>query len=62
MPTKKRKVGRPALSKGEARGKITPVRLQDHERIVYEKAARKAKLSLSEWIRQSLRTTVENLQ
>jgi predicted HicB family RNase H-like nuclease len=62
MPTKKRKAGRPALPKGEVKGKITPVRLQDQEWIVYEKAARKANLSLSEWIRQSLRTTVENLQ
>jgi len=61
MRTRKRKAGRPALPKGEARGKITPVRLQDQERVVYEKTARKAGLSLSEWIRQSLKTTVENL-
>lgn len=62
MRTKKRKVGRPFLPKHQVRGKITPVRLQHHERIAFKKAARKAKLSLSEWIRQSLKKIVENLQ
>jgi hypothetical protein len=59
MKTKKRSVGRPSLPKGEARAKVTPVRLQDNERAAFEKAAEKAGLSLSEWIRQSLRVAAK---
>jgi predicted HicB family RNase H-like nuclease len=55
---KKRSVGRPSLPKGEARAKVTPVRLQDNERAAFEKAAQKAGMSLSEWIRQTLRSAV----
>ena len=58
MPTKKRKAGRPSLPKGEVR-KVTPIRLQDNERAMFEQAAQKAGLSLSEWIRQTLRLAVE---
>ena len=59
MPTKKPKLGRPPLPKGEVREKITPIRLQENERATFEKAAQKAGLSLSEWIRQSLRVAAE---
>jgi hypothetical protein len=54
MPNKKRSVGRPSLPKGEVK-KVTPIRLQDNERAMFEQAAEKAGLSLSEWMRQSLR-------
>ena len=57
MPTKKRKAGRPSLPKGEVK-KVTPIRLQDNERAMFERAAEKAGLSLSEWIRQTLRGAV----
>lgn len=60
MPEKKaRKVGRPRLPKGEARGKITPIRFQNDERAAFEKAAKREGLTLSEWIRQTLKQAVE---
>jgi predicted HicB family RNase H-like nuclease len=59
MPTKKPKLGRPPLPKGELREKITPIRLQENERAIFERAAQKAGLSLSEWIRQSLRVATK---
>lgn len=58
MPAKKPKLGRPPLPKSEVREKITPIRLQGHERAAFEKAAQKAGVSLSEWIRQTLRDAV----
>ena len=62
MTTKKRSVGRPSLPKGEARAKVTPVRLQDTERAAFEKAAQKAGMSLSEWIRQTLKVAAQENQ
>jgi hypothetical protein len=59
MKTNKRKVGRPALPKGEVKGRVTPIRFQESERTLFEQAAQKAGLSLSEWIRQSLRMAAE---
>jgi predicted HicB family RNase H-like nuclease len=59
MPTKKPKLGRPPLPKGEVREKITPIRLQENERLTFEKAAQRDGLSLSEWIRQTLRTAIK---
>jgi hypothetical protein len=53
MPIGKRKVGRPALSKSKAKALITPIRLQQRERASFERAARQAGLSLSEWLRQA---------
>lgn len=55
MKAKKVRIGRPPLPKGTVREKITPIRLQETERATFEKAAQKAGLSLSEWIRQTLR-------
>jgi len=55
MPTKKPRIGRPPLPRHAVREKITPIRLQETERTAFEKAAQKAGLSLSEWIRQALR-------
>jgi predicted HicB family RNase H-like nuclease len=60
MPAKKPRLGRPPLPKGEVREKITPIRLQETERITFEKAAQKAGLSLSEWIRQTLRVAIKD--
>lgn len=53
MP-KKAKVGRPKLPKGEAKGRIVPVRFTADALKAMEKAAGKANLSLSEWIRSTL--------
>lgn len=63
MPTKKSaRIGRPPLPKHEVREKITPIRLQETERAKFEKAAQKAGLSLSEWIRQTLRAATQEQQ
>jgi uncharacterized protein (DUF1778 family) len=58
MPAKKRSVGRPSLPKHEVK-KVTPIRLKDDERAAFERAAGKAGLTLSEWIRQSLRVAAQ---
>jgi hypothetical protein len=62
MPTKKPKLGRPPLPKHAVREKITPICLQENERAVFEKAAQNAGLSLSEWIRQTLRAATQEQQ
>lgn len=49
-----RKAGRPTLPTGEARNETIPVRVLARERKSYERAAKRAKLSLSEWMRQTL--------
>ena len=58
MP-KKPKVGRPKLPKGEAKGRIVPVRFRPEDLRKIERAARKAKLVLSEWIRSTLNAAVQ---
>ena len=56
MPTqpKPRKVGRPKLPKGEAKGKIVPIRFNADNLRRVERAAKAKNLSLSEWIRSTL--------
>jgi len=58
MNQKPRKVGRPKLPKGEAKGKIVPVRFSAEERKAIEAAAKAMKLSLSEWIRNTLQAAI----
>lgn len=51
QPKKRRKVGRPRLPKGEAKGRIVPVRFTNGE---VQHLTRKAKAdgkSLSQWLR-----------
>lgn len=50
---KPRKVGRPKLAKGEAKGKIVPVRLNADELKRFTAAAKSNK-NLSDWIRSTL--------
>lgn len=60
MPKKEvKKVGRPSLPKDKAKAVITPIRLQPDEKAQYEKAAKKAGLNLSEWIRQTLKEAIK---
>jgi predicted HicB family RNase H-like nuclease len=54
-----RKVGRPKMKKGEARGKMTQFRLQPDERKRFEAAARREGLTLSDWIRETLKRRIE---
>ncbi|MCA1624998.1 MAG: ribbon-helix-helix domain-containing protein [Acidobacteria bacterium] len=59
MKQAKTKVGRPRLPKGQALGKPTPIRFQDDERAAFERAAKKEGLTLSEWIRQTLKEATQ---
>ena len=51
-----KKLGRPKLPKGEAKGKIVPIRLNAEELKLFTKAANASEhKTLSGWIRHSLR-------
>ena len=51
-----KKMGRPKLPKGEAKGKIVPVRLNSEELKLFTRAANASEYkTLSSWIRHSLR-------
>jgi uncharacterized protein (DUF1778 family) len=52
---KPKKRGRPALPKGEVKAKIVPMRLQDADVKLFERAAKATKQTLSEWMRSTLR-------
>jgi predicted HicB family RNase H-like nuclease len=55
---KTRKVGRPKLPKGEAMGKIVPVRFAPDDLRAIEAKAKAAKQSLSEWIRSMIHDAI----
>ena len=60
MP-KAKKMGRPKLPKGHARGVIRPVRFSEAELKLFEKAAKASKhKTLSAWIRHTLREAAGN--
>jgi hypothetical protein len=50
----KRKPGRPKLPKGEAKGKIVPIRFTKAESERLAAAAKKNDQTLSEWIRRAV--------
>lgn len=55
MP-KTKKIGRPKLPKGHAKGEIVPVRLNPEDRKLFESAAKASEhKTLSAWIRHHLR-------
>ena len=59
MTDKAKKRGRPALPKGQAKGKYVPVRLSDADVKAFTKAMKKSEYkTLSGWIRQTLREAV----
>ena len=55
---KARKVGRPKLPKGEAMGRIVPVRFTAEALKAMESAAAAKNLSLSEWIRSTCNAAI----
>jgi hypothetical protein len=59
LPQKKTKVGRPKLPKGEAKGRIVPVRFTADDLKAMEAAAKAGKTTLSEWIRSTIHATLE---
>ena len=54
MTHKKRKPGRPKLPKGEAKGKIVPIRFTKAEAGQLAEAAKRNGLTISEWIRRTV--------
>ena len=56
---KDRKVGRPKLPKGEAKGRIVPVRFNGEALKRIEAAARASRQTVSEWIRSTISAGLE---
>ena len=56
---KTKKLGRPPLPKGQAKGRIVPMRLTSAEAASFVKAAKARKQTLSEWIRSTLHAAIE---
>jgi len=54
-----RKVGRPKLPKGEAKGRIVPVRFTEEALKAIEARAKARKQTISEWIRNALNAAVQ---
>ena len=55
----KPKIGRPKLPKGEAKGRIVPVRFNAEDLKRIELAARTSQKTVSEWIRGTIATAME---
>jgi predicted HicB family RNase H-like nuclease len=59
MPQPKlKKIGRPKLPKGDAKGRIVPVRFNAHDLKRIESAAKKSQKTISEWIRETITTAI----
>lgn len=56
---KTKKVGRPKLPKGHAKGHMLRMRLNDADLKLFTKAAQAAEQNLSEWIRGVLREAAQ---
>ena len=57
--SRKAKIGRPKLPKGQAKGKIVPVRFAADDLKAIEAAARASKQTVSEWIRSTLNAAIQ---
>lgn len=57
---KRRRVGRPRLPKSEAKGRIVPVRFTGADLRAMEAAARASDQTLSEWIRSTVSSAIQN--
>ena len=55
-----KKVGRPKLPKGEAKGRIVPVRFTALDLKAMEAAAKASEQTLSEWIRNTVSNAIQN--
>jgi hypothetical protein len=55
----KPKIGRPKLPKGEAKGRIVPIRFNAHEIKRIESEARAAGKTVSGWIRGTINAAME---
>jgi hypothetical protein len=52
-------MGRPKLPKGDAKGRIVPVRFNAHDLKLIESAARSSQKTVSEWIRGTITSAME---
>ena len=60
MPQQKpKKMGRPKLPKGDAKGRIVPVRFNANDLKRIESAAKASQKTVSEWIRGAVARAVE---
>jgi predicted HicB family RNase H-like nuclease len=59
MPDKAKKVGRPKLPKGQAKGIVLQSRVQPNEKAAYQKAAKAQGIDLSTWVRETLNAAVK---
>lgn len=60
MPQPKpKKMGRPKLPKGDAKGRIVPVRFNAADLKRIEASARASRKTVSEWIRGAITTVME---
>jgi hypothetical protein len=55
---KKAKMGRPKMAKGEAKGRIVPVRFRPEDLKRIELAAKAANQTVSEWVRSTIHATL----
>ncbi len=56
---KHRKVGRPKLPKGEAKGRIVPVRFTADDLSAMTAAAKASRQTVSEWIRSTVNGAIQ---
>ena len=59
QPKKPKKVGRPKLPKGHAKGQIVPVRFNADELKRITQAAKAQKVTVSHWIRSTLNAALK---
>jgi hypothetical protein len=59
LPQKKTKVGRPKLPKGEAKGRIVPVRFTADDLKAMAALAKASNQNVSEWIRSTIHATIQ---
>jgi hypothetical protein len=59
MPQPKPKIGRPKLPKGEAKGRIVPIRFNPHDIKRIESVARANHQTVSEWIRGLVSSAIQ---
>ena len=57
--TKPKKIGRPRLPKGDAKGRIVPIRFNANDLKRIESAAKASEKTVSEWIRGIVATAME---
>lgn len=63
MPQPKpKKVGRPKLPKGHAKGRVLGLRLTDEEIKIFTTAAKANKQTVSEWMRRTLGKAATQLE